>query len=272
MIVGNLKPKVFGMAFMISFHEAYLIPKFENTLKEALIDTKYYSKKRIDSNNLNKLQIRLTFDCTILNSVLRIIAENFQLIENDVAEFSGVELFTEYDTKAQILISNKNLIRLNELFRSSNIALNSITTDWSDKLEAHYQEVYYQIIICVKNNSYNLTKLRNEWVALLKLKYQNLISSDYISNDIGSYLYISLKEDIDKYLWNEQFEDILNLFESKPKELDASFGFYQRNRSDMNGGGVDYEIISNLISHKTDLVLSFGVSEFNNLKKAENIV
>lgn len=259
-----LNPKSFVLGFGITFYQHNKIAAFEEIFKSALKTVEYHSKIYPNSNCINDLHIRLTLDYSTFDSVLSVMVEHFQRIAEDVSEFSGINIYLNYNTRAQILIRHQNLIQLYELFGEFfSIGMDSVTLDWSDEWMAHPREEYYQIIIGPENNfSLALKEFLIEWTAPLQRKYRDLIAAEFITNDSGSYFYLSLKRAIDVFLWNDQFQDMLNLLASKPKDLVTTFGFYQRNRNRMRGGEVNSEIMSQLTSIKLDLLLSFGLPEF----------
>jgi hypothetical protein len=183
------------------------------------------------------------------------------LIKQKSVDMGGVHFNIEYNTKAQLRLSNKTLQMLNNLFGEYGISFDSIVKDWKSDSKAYHRQVYYQFYMKLNNLKDEEYILNQSF--LLEKKYGNLIKIKNTQlNTSETYLALSIKDNFKKYKWDEQFNDILQLCDNNSNDLELMFGFYQRNRTDLIGGEIGYEIINRLIVNKVDLLISFGKTPY----------
>ncbi len=272
MSIESEKPDLFGMAFVLFFQNDTTLDYVEKWFLESLSSIKVYSNKFESIDKTFSLEVRLIFEFTKLNEVLlKIYKELYQKKERkENNEFSGVEFFFEYRKPVFIKIGEKDIVLLNQIFGSYNIALNSIDNSWSDENESYYQETYYQIILQSKHELIQVDKIKHEYFDLFGEKYSDYFNIQMLSdneNEINLSIILSMKWDVNMFAWNEQFNDMIKLLKNYMNKQDENellvyFGVYQQNRDSMNGGEIPHELLLNI---KTDFFISCGDSPYNHL-------
>jgi len=216
---------------------------------------------------------------SVYNSVCEEIALNKQNLQIlGLKEGVKIEFFIEYKETIVWGLSHSQLIELDKVTSGyPEISFNSIDQSWDDKLEPYYQETYCQIIFASGKMQVSL----NHILKILKKEFSNKYSNRYCINKKESNLdelIFSLKDDVNYYNWDEVFTDVLDFIAKyslsfKEKNISLTFGISQYNRSDMNGGGIESEIINRLIDLGLGIRINMSSSFQNvglNKKNTEN--
>jgi hypothetical protein len=198
----------------------------------------------------------------VLDLVYAEIKSKFNTLTNlGLVEGISFGFFIEHYGDIQWTLKNEKLKKLNDLTNCfPGISLDSIDKSWNDKKDAHVQVIFHQLFFSLINPELDKYFIEKKWKDEFFNKYKNLTNWNIVVDNEKQLkeLSLSIKEDINQFNWDEQFADLLNFISKYSttflnKSISITYGFYQQNRSDMQGGEIGYEIVRELSKLGIDL-------------------